>query len=95
MHNQEKDFWNKIAAKVCSHCGEAIGTGVGVFIYHPEINAAHVRCVDDAEVACRDLRSNPFAKEAAAKAGGYTIAQFDELPVWEKDRLLEQSKGAS
>jgi hypothetical protein len=85
-----EDYWEKVASCTCPHCGDKIGRNVGVFVYHPEITAAHVVCVEQTEERTRQLRTNAFIVDACACAAKLSPSQFRDLPCWEKDRLIAE-----
>jgi hypothetical protein len=89
-HAVDAAFWDRIAAQTCGHCKCPIGYGVGIYLYQPRQEAAHIRCTDEAEEAGIALRSSAFMVDAAAKLAGLTQEQFRQLAVWEKDRLIAE-----
>ena len=89
-HAMDPEGYDAIAAQVCPHCKKLIGEMVGMFLYHPSMQAAHIGCVEAAERREVERRENSFMIEQAAKLAKVTIAQFREFPSWEKDRWIEQ-----
>ena len=89
-HVLDASFWNRIAALTCAHCGQPIGNGCGIYLYHPHQDAAHLRCTEAAEAATIAQRSNAFMIDAAAKLAHLTQEGFRALAVWEKDRLIAE-----
>jgi hypothetical protein len=91
-HGCDPLYWDAIAAQICPHCQKPIGHCCGIYIYHPQSSAVHIRCAEDAEAAVIARRSNAFLIDAAARCAGITQTQFRELPVWDKDRLIDEAK---
>lgn len=89
-HAIDAAFWDRIAGQTCGRCKQQIGFGVGIYLYQPRQEAAHIRCTDEAEEAGRALRTSAFMVDAAAKRAGITQEGFRALAVWEKDRLIAE-----
>jgi len=83
-------FWDRIAVQTCGLCKRKIGYGVGIYLYHPRQEAAHIRCTDEAEEASIARRSSAFMVDAAAKLAGITQEGYRSLAVWEQDRLIAE-----
>jgi len=95
LHATAAAFWDRIAAQLCGHCKAPIGHGVGVYVYWPRGEAAHIRCTDEVEAKGIALRSSAFMVDAAAKLAGITQEGFRALAVWEKDRLIREVQEAN
>lgn len=89
-HATDAAFWDRIAAQTCGYCKALIDYGVGVYVYWPRGEAAHIRCTDEAEEKSITLRSSAFMVDAAARLAGLTQEGFRLLAVWEKDRLIAE-----
>ena len=89
-HAIDASFWDRIAAQTCAHCKQPISYGIGIYLYHPGKEAAHIRCTDEVEERGITLRSSAFMVDAAAKLAGITQEGFRALAVWEKDRLIAE-----
>lgn len=83
-------YYDNLATQTCPHCHKANGYGVGIYLYFPSHQAAHITCVHAAEEAGIALRSNAFVVDAAARRAGLTQEGFRALAVWEKDRLIAE-----